>query len=65
MKFRLSNVFVAALLCVTALLVGTNAYAQGGLTGQISGTVVDNTKAVLPGVTVTVKNANTGVPGPR
>jgi hypothetical protein len=56
-----SNVLFAVALFAAAMLAGSKAYAQGGLTGQITGTVVDNTKAVLPGVTVTVTNANTGV----
>jgi hypothetical protein len=56
-----SNVLFAVVLLLAALFAGSTAYAQGGLTGQITGTVVDNTKAVLPGVTVTVTNANTGV----
>src|SRR5437870_5748335 len=60
-KSRTPSMSFAIVLCAIATLVGTNAYAQGGLTGQISGTVVDNTKAVLPGVTVSVKNSNTGV----
>jgi hypothetical protein len=49
---------ILALLAVCCGLAAS-AYAQGGLTGQITGTVVDNTKGVLPGVTVTVKNVNT------
>ena len=32
-----------------------------GLTGQISGTVTDTTGGVLPGVTVIIKNAGTGL----
>jgi len=37
-----------------------SAFAQG-LTGQIGGTVVDSSKAVLPGATVEVKNQSTQV----
>ena len=61
MRHFRSNVLFAVILFAAALLGGSNAYAQGGLTGQITGTVVDNSKAVLPGVTVTITNANTGV----
>jgi hypothetical protein len=35
-------------------------FAQG-LTGQISGTVTDSSGGVLPGVTVTIRNAGTGL----
>jgi len=45
---------------VAAVAHAIPASAQG-LTGQISGTVLDNSKAVLPGVTVTVQNADTQV----
>lgn len=45
-----------AVLCGAAAL----AHAQG-LTGQIGGTVVDGSKAVIPGATVSVKNAGTQV----
>ena len=61
MNVRFSKCVVALAIIATVLGLGSTAFAQGGLTGQISGTVVDNTKAVLPGVTVTVKNVNTGV----
>ena len=46
----------AAAACVLVLLVGVNAYAQGGgasSTGTIQGRVTDAQGAVLPGVTVT------------
>src|SRR5262249_1604716 len=48
-------------LCfVTVLLLTTNpAYAQLG-TGAISGTIFDQTGAVLPGANVTVTNTGTG-----
>ena len=58
MRLRSSTtVLIVALL---SLIGGaaTNARAQG-LTGQIGGTVVDSSKAVLPGATVTVKNEAT------
>ena len=43
-----------------SLLLGRPAYAQSA-TGDIQGTVVDQSGAVLPGVTVTVTNTATGV----
>ena len=61
MNPRFSKYVVALAIVATVLGLASTAFAQGGLTGQISGTVVDDTKAVLPGVTVTVKNTNTGV----
>src|SRR5258706_7317370 len=46
-------------LAVFALVAGT-ARAQGRAEGAISGTVTDETKAVLPGVSVTAVNPATG-----
>ncbi len=46
-------------LAVLALFAGT-ARAQGRAEGSIAGTVTDETKAVLPGVTVTAVNPATG-----
>ncbi len=43
-----------AILCATARFVDAQ-----GLTGQISGTVTDSSKGVLPGATVTIKNEAT------
>ena len=42
------------------LLTAASASAQTN-TGQISGTIRDASGGVLPGVTVTVKNVNTGI----
>lgn len=47
------------LIAIGALACATHAFAQGG-TADISGTVFDQQKAVLPGVTVTVVNEATG-----
>ena len=47
---------VVAVLLVTGTAPTTSAQ---GLTGQISGTVVDSGGGVLPGVTVTITNAGT------
>ena len=49
---------------LTTVLVVLNAPAAAsgqGLTGQISGTVVDSSRGVLPGAAVMVQNANTSV----
>jgi len=46
-------------LLLASLTVPAAAHAQA-TTGTISGTVTDESKAVLPGVTVTVKNTETG-----
>src|SRR5258705_484769 len=49
-------------LSVIALLFAASAraYGQGGTTSSIAGRVVDSTGGVVPGVTVTVKNNETG-----
>ncbi|MBI4887098.1 MAG: TonB-dependent receptor [Acidobacteria bacterium] len=47
------------LVAAAAWLAATPAFAQGG-TADISGTVFDQQKAVLPGVTVTATNESTG-----
>ena len=56
-----SNVRIIRLLClavcVTGLLAGT-AYAQQG---QINGVIADTSGGVLPGVTVTATESQTGV----
>jgi hypothetical protein len=50
----------ATLLAILCLAVSTNALAQGA-TGTISGSVKDETGAVLPGVTVQVRNMDTSL----
>ena len=60
MKFfwSISRVVVLALLAVVGV---SYAHAQATNSGDIRGTVTDSTGALLPGVTVTVTNNNTGV----
>jgi hypothetical protein len=49
-------------LALAVVIVGIPRLIQAqGLTGHISGTVTDSTGGVLPGVTVTIKNAGTGL----
>ncbi len=50
----------AAALAAVLLLTGSLAHAQGLAEGSIVGRVVDETKAVLPGVTVVATNVATG-----
>ena len=47
-------------LALLLLLIGHVAHAQSA-SGDIQGTVVDQSGAVLPGVTITVTNTATGV----
>jgi hypothetical protein len=58
MRARFTSVLLTLLLL--QLATTTSALAQG-LTGQISGTVLDSSRAVLPGATVSVQNVNTQV----
>ena len=51
---------IVAAICAAVLLSGS-AYAQTAATGNIEGVVTDATGAVLPGVTVVVKNTATNV----
>ncbi len=54
--------FLTALILFCLLLAGTFAQGQGvGSSGNITGTVVDTTKAVLPNATVTVVEPATGL----
>jgi hypothetical protein len=58
------SVFRSALVAILALalgVIGTNAYAQGGATQPLAGTVVDSTGAVIPGADVSAKHSGTGV----
>jgi outer membrane receptor protein involved in Fe transport len=49
------------LLLLTTMTVATFAFGQNANTGEIKGTVTDSSGAVLPGVTVTIRNVQTGV----
>jgi hypothetical protein len=56
------SVKLACLIFVVALtfFAGANAYAQGGATSSLTGTVVDSSGGVVPGADVVVKNNATG-----
>ena len=56
---RLRQFIAACLLVLSPLALAGNASAQA-VTGTIIGTVADSTGAVLPGVSVTVKQTETG-----
>ena len=52
-------VLLAAAMCLAA---GTSpAFAQGGATSSLSGTVTDASGAVVPGANVVVKRMDTGI----
>ncbi|MGH8637974.1 MAG: carboxypeptidase-like regulatory domain-containing protein, partial [Burkholderiales bacterium] len=57
------NRFIAVLAFLTlALAVGTPGLANAqGLSGQIGGSVLDNSKGAVPGATVTVRNTATAL----
>src|SRR5678816_3366858 len=48
------------LFAVALLFHAVHAFAQAG-TGQVTGVVQDATKALVPGVTITLNNTNTGI----
>ena len=50
---------LVSVCAISMILASTHAYAA--ITGSISGTVVDSTGAVVPGVTVVAVNEQTGV----
>ncbi len=57
-----ARVFLGTLLVLTLLGLSSTAYAQSQAgTGQIVGTIYDESGAVLPGATVTVTNQDTGL----
>ncbi len=51
----------AAILAVAVMLVPTDGLAQTAATGNVEGVVTDATGAVLPGVTVVVRNVETNI----
>jgi hypothetical protein len=56
------RLIATAFLAVAALILGAPAaFAQGGVTSTLSGTVTDTSGAVVPGASVIVKRADTAV----
>jgi hypothetical protein len=53
-------VATASMLCVLVLVLAGSAFPQTG-NGRVNGTVTDASKALLPGVTVTLTNTETSV----
>lgn len=58
---RLGTVFGRVCILLAVSLIATLAFAQNENTGEIKGTVSDSGGAVVPGVTVTITNVQTGV----
>jgi outer membrane receptor protein involved in Fe transport len=58
---RLIHHFGRVSLLLVAALTTSLAFAQNANTGEIKGTVLDSRDAVIPGVTVTITNVQTGV----
>ena len=54
-----STVFACFLSCLICLLTSVSAFAQ--VNASVTGTVSDASGALVPGVTVTAKNASTGI----
>jgi hypothetical protein len=52
---------VLALLLLLSLSLSTEGFGQAGTLGTVAGTVSDSAGAVLPGVTIKVRNEDTGV----
>jgi hypothetical protein len=52
--------FAATLIVAFSCVLCASAFAQGG-NGTLTGTVEDGSKALIPGVTITATNTNTGV----
>ncbi len=55
------HVRIGIVALALSLLAGVGRVGAQGLTGQVSGSVVDGSGSVLPGATITVQNANTQV----
>ncbi len=52
---------IAVSMCLGALVTGNSAVAQNRNSGELRGTVVDSSGAVVPGVEVTAKETSTGI----
>jgi Carboxypeptidase regulatory-like domain/TonB-dependent Receptor Plug Domain len=62
MRSKAPRLFVATLMAAAALAMSVSvANAQGGVTSTLSGTVTDASGALIPGASVIVKRADTGI----
>ncbi len=59
--YRIQNLMAAVALALAFLCVSRPAYAQNTNSGEIRGTVTDQSGASIPGVNVTILNTQTGV----
>ena len=59
-RHRLTRVFACLLACLLVLVCARAAHAQSA-SGTIEGTIVDQSNALMPGVTVTIVQPATGV----
>ncbi len=69
MRFRIFKLAAVLLLLMGLAATPRRAFAQGGVTATLSGTVFDSSGAVVPGATITAKNnatasTTTAVSGP-
>src|SRR5580704_11456215 len=56
---RLKMGFTTAIICASIFLVGSIAWGQGIITGNLAGTMQDATGAVVPGAKITVTRPDT------
>ena len=59
MRFRIFMLAAVLLLLMGLAATPRRAFAQGGVTATLSGTVFDSSGAVVPGATITAKNKGT------
>ncbi len=57
----MSRTSVVSCLIIISLIAAPLLFGQGSDRGQIQGTVTDKSGAVVPGVTITIKNLDTGI----
>ena len=60
-EFRTKSVFCLACVFCLVVFLPKPAFSQNTNTGEIRGTVTDASRAMIPGVTVTLTNIDTGV----
>jgi hypothetical protein len=57
---RIPLLLIVMTLAVVDVLDNARAFAQGGISSSLSGTVVDSSGSLIPGADVVVKNVDTG-----